>query len=179
MTSKKKEQKEALLEVLKSVVDSPVETEKQFDWLIVPEKPTDEIQAIRDAIVKYRNENKFYKNYGCKLECDYFIEKYKMIIEFDERQHFTEQRRLALENYPADLKYGFALDTWIHLCSEIKAKMNKQADPDRDETRAYYDSLRDILAAKNGYTLIRIFEKDKDWTAPNAKKFLEEKLKIG
>ncbi len=35
--------------------------------------------------------------------------------------------------------------------------MNKKKDPYRDEKRALYDSIRDNVAEKNGYKLVRLY----------------------
>ena len=67
-----------------------------------------------------------------------------MIIEYDERQHFTEQRAKSLAYYPSNRNLGFDKDKWREACENIKAT---DKDPlYRDEQRAFYDSVRDILA---------------------------------
>jgi hypothetical protein len=43
-----------------------------------------------------------------------------------------------------------------------------ETPPYRDEQRAFYDSLRDILAARNGVRLIRLRYGTFDWTGPDA-----------
>jgi hypothetical protein len=75
--------------------------------------------------------------------CDYFVPQPGMILEFDESQHFTPLRRLALSRYPSALPLGFDREEWIDLCRRIGAHDNDPAD--RDEQRAWYDTLRDFL----------------------------------
>lgn len=92
----------------------------------------------------------------------WLLKKKKIIIEYDENQHFTEARKITLENYPKNIKVYFDKDYWIEQCKKINAKDNDP--PDRDEKRAYYDSVRDIEAFKNGYKLIRIKHVDFDYS---------------
>jgi hypothetical protein len=69
----------------------------------------------------------------------FVCESQKLIIEYDERQHFSEARKIALEAYKnVSLCYDRAL--WIKACSDIQAKDGNPAN--RDEVRAYYDSTR-------------------------------------
>ena len=52
-------------------------------------------------------------------------------------------RKLLVLHYPNSLKLGFSRIKWIRLSHEIQAKDN---DPRfRDEQRALYDALRDLL----------------------------------
>jgi len=84
-----------------------------------------------------------------------------LIIEYDECQHFTEPRAISLGCYPQNISFAFDIGYWKKECNEIKAK-----DPNliyRDEQRAFHDSVRDILAARNGMHLIRIKHGDYDW----------------
>lgn len=166
--SKSTPQKDALLSLLQKQFKQ-VEREKKFDWLTTPPKSGDsadypeDYRGIIDVLCKYRNRTEFCNvrpNDG-KLSCDYVIEERKLIIEVDERQHFTEARRRALEQYPKDVKLAFSVSKWIEECARIQANDN---DPlYRDEQRALYDSVRDIAAFRNGYTLVRIAQSDLDW----------------
>jgi hypothetical protein len=93
------------------------------------------------------------------LRCDFYLPAHRMIIEFDERQHFTLPRAASLRAYPTTVPLGFDKERWIALCEEIQAADN---DPFyRDEQRAFYDSIRDIVAPKMGFKpVVRIFEQD-------------------
>jgi hypothetical protein len=91
---------------------------------------------------------------GRSLRRDFYVPGEKLVIEYDERQHFTLPRARALELYPPDLRLGFDRQEWIAACQSIRA--TDVIPPYRDEQRAFYDSLRDILAARNGVRLIRL-----------------------
>ena len=86
----------------------------------------------------------------------------KLIIEFDESQHFTLPRKLALENYPRELELGFDRQRWISLCEKLNRKDNDP--PYRDEQRAWYDTLRDYVPlVRSLKPTIRLFAKDHIW----------------
>ena len=166
------EQKNALQRVLQKSFGI-IETEKKFEWLKTPnpKQLPDEYRKIVDALIKYRNQKTFLKpNYP--LACDIVIEQCKIIIEYDENQHFSQARKITLENYPENVKVYFRKDYWIEQCNKINAKDNHPVD--RDEKRAYYDAVRDIEAFKHGYKLIRIKHGDFDWTRENAIEYLNK-----
>lgn len=52
--------------------------------------------------------------------------------------------------------------------------MKKRNIPFRDETRAFYDSVRDIEAYGHGYRLIRIMHGQFDFSREDAKSYLLE-----
>lgn len=106
------------------------------------------------------------------MACDIVIDQHKIIIEYDENQHFSQARKITLENYPENVKVYFSKDYWIEQCNKINAKDNHPVD--RDEKRAYYDAVRDIEAFKHGYKLIRIKHGDFDWTNENAIEYLNK-----
>ena len=153
-----------------------VMTEAKFDWLVVPDyiSMDGDLRMIYDNLKAMRNYSGF-SNPGYKLACDFFIPSKKLIIEYDERQHFTEQRANSLAYYPSsDLDLSFGKDKWREACEKIKATVN---DPlYRDEQRAFYDSVRDILAARNGVTLIRIKHGDYDWKSESLTKVIDEHI---
>jgi len=139
-----------------------VMTEARFDWLQVPDPVSKDgvLDGIYENLASIRGCEKFSTS-GYSLACDFFIPSKNLINEYDERQHFTEQRAESLAHYPPNLNLGFDKNKWCEACENIKATDN---DPEyRDEQRAFYDSVRDILAARNGMTLIRIKDGDYDW----------------
>jgi len=153
-----------------------VMTEAKFDWLVVPDyiSMDDVLRDIYDNLKAMRNYSGF-SNPGYKLACDFFIPSKNLIVEYDERQHFTEQRAKALAYYPSDLNLSFDKDKWREACENIKATDN---DPlYRDEQRAFYDSVRDILAARNGIPLIRIKHGDYDWKVASGTDVIDELIK--
>ncbi|MGB3460260.1 MAG: hypothetical protein WBB08_13430 [Halobacteriota archaeon] len=150
-----------------------VMTEAKFDWLVVPDYSSRDkvFKEIYDNLKAMRNYSGF-SNPGYKLACDFFIPSENLIIEYDENQHFTEQRAKALAYYPSDLNLSFDKDKWREACENIKATDH---DPlYRYEQRAFYDSVRDILAARNGIPLIRIKHGDYDWKSASGTKVIDE-----
>lgn len=146
------EQKNALQLILNKLCDGDLVCEKTFSWMKTPSDIVGEYKELYNALSAYRGNKDFAKK-NITLRCDFVCEKKKIIIEYDERQHFSEARRVSLLSYP-DIPLNYDRQLWIDACSDIQAKDNQP--PNRDEVRAYYDSIRDINAAKHGYKLIRI-----------------------
>ena len=171
-SSSGKVQKDFLIKLLKQRFGC-VMTEAKFDWLKVPDR------ASKDGVLNRIYENlalirgcKNFSTSGYSLACDFFIPSKNLIIEYDERQHFTKQRAESLAHYPLDPNLGFDKAKWCEACEKIKAIDN---DPEyRDEQRAFYDSVRDILAAHNGMTLIRIMDGDYDWESESGMERINE-----
>lgn len=99
-----------------------------------PTEMDNAISAIFIALRKMRGFNDFISP-GKSLRCDFFVPGERLIVEYDERQHFTEQRAKALELYPTDLRLGFDREKWIAACQTIKA--TDPTPPHRDEQRAF------------------------------------------
>lgn len=152
-----------------------IETEKRFDWLRTPDQNNlpSEYMEIVSALSNYRQHDGFKKS-NYPLSCDIVIEKHKLIIEYDENQHFSKAREITLDHYPANIHLHYSKDMWLEACNRINAKDN---DPiDRDERRAFYDTVRDIEADRNGYKLIRIKHGDFDWEEQGAEIHLNNLL---
>jgi len=118
-----------------------------------------------EEIQQHLNQLRGYTDY-IKAEwmppCDYYLPTAAFIVEFDESQHFTEPRLLALEHYPRGWDIGFSITRWIQLCQQINAKDDDP--PDRDERRAWYDTLRDLLPTFHGMKpTVRIYADDFRW----------------
>ncbi len=157
-----------------------VETEAKFDWLIVPDRSStdDVLTRIHEALFSFRG----YKNFSTpriQLQCDFFIPLRNLIIEYDERQHFTEPRAISLSLYPKTISFAFDVEYWRKECNIIKAEDRDKKTPFRDEQRAFYDSVRDILAARNGIVLIRIKHGDYDWKSESGKKTIDHLVPLG
>lgn len=148
-----------------------IEIEKKFDWLKTPNQNQlpKEYKKIVKSLYEYRKQGGFRRS-NYKLPCDIVLEEFKLIIEYDENQHFTKSRAITLENYPSNIKLNFSKKDWINSCKTINAKDNNPVD--RDERRAFYDAVRDIEAYKNGYKLVRIKHGDIDWKENGAEKYL-------
>jgi len=144
-----------------------IETEKKFEWLRTPNQnnlPSEYLEIV-SALLNYRQHEGFKKS-NYPLSCDMVIEKHKLIIEYDETQHFSKAREITLDNYPESITLHYSKESWMEACDRINAKDN---DPiDRDERRAFYDTVRDIEADRNGYKLIRIKHGDFNWEEPGA-----------
>jgi hypothetical protein len=83
-------------------------------------------------------------------------------VEFDEAQHFTRPRALALERYAASLNVGFSRQRWLQLCAELNRHDN--SPPYRDEQRAWFDMLRDFAPACLGLQpVVRIYAGTAVW----------------
>ena len=156
-------QKNALKNILKQLFGQ-VDTEATFDWLVVPDQSSMDnvLSGIHKVLVAFR----CYENFSTprrKLQCDFFIPSENLVIEYDERQHFTEPRAISFGFYPENISFAFDIGYWKDECNRIKAKDRDKKKPDRDEQRAFYDSVRDMLATRNGMTLIRIKHGDYNW----------------
>lgn len=100
------------------------------------------LSKIYSAITKYRGCTDFVRSIRLRPS-DLYIPKKKILIETDEKQHFTEARLFALENYPQSLKLAYNVKVYKQMCLNVKAK---DGDPKyRDEQRAWYDTIRDFL----------------------------------
>ena len=157
-------QKQRLADLLRRRFGTVV-TEAEFPWLMVPQpgEMDGTIAGVLHALQAMRGHNDF-ASFGRSLRCDYFVPGERLIIEYDERQHFTLQRAKTLELYPQDIVLGFDPEEWIATCRSVQA--TDPMPPYRDEQRAFYDSLRDILAARNGVRLVRLRYGKFDWTGP-------------
>ena len=167
-------QKNALQKLLQEQYGK-IDTEKKFDWLRTPDQNNlpKEYFEIVDALSVYRHYQEFKKS-NFQLSFDFVINNYKIVIEYDERQHFSEARKITLHHYPESIRLHYSKKSWIEACDRINAKDN---DPiDRDERRAFYDTVRDIEAYRNGYKLLRIKHGDYDWEGQGAEIHLKNLL---
>lgn len=168
------EQKNALQLLLNKLYDGDIICEKTYPWMKSPEEISGEYKSICDALVAYRGNKDFIKK-NVKLRCDFVCESHKLIIEYDERQHFSEARKIALQAYPK-IPLCFDKDLWIRACADICARDNQPIN--RDEIRAFYDSTRDIEAFKNGYRLVRIMHGQIDFESDDAMEKLKSLLEV-
>ena len=149
-----KEAHDALWAQLRTSYDG-VEKETRFDWLTV--RPRADLRGplaeIFDALCAARGHQNF-ATVGFQPSCDFVIRPRHLIIEYDERRHFTRLRAIALKLYPLGLALDFSRDRWIAECERIDANDNMPFFG--DEQRAFYDSCRDLLAVENNWRLIRL-----------------------
>ncbi len=171
-----------LYEALKKI-DHEVKDEHQFDWLYLPK--SNERTEIETEILqnlwkdcKNRSKSKFHgkvcdftqiyyndekiKGVSRRLEVDFYLPKYNLIIELDELQHFTEERKITFDFYN-EKNFNYDITRWKTLCNKYN---KKDSDPlTRDWKRAFRDSIRDLRANENGIPLLRLFIKDFDTKA--------------
>ncbi len=101
----------------------PVETQKQF---AVGAKPDDfrasayapDLREIFEALQNRRGFADFVRT-AVVPPCDYYLPGPAFVVEFDESQHFTPLRQLALSRYPLLFPAGFDRGKWIDLCRRI------------------------------------------------------------
>jgi hypothetical protein len=104
---------------------------------------------------------------------DYYIKSLNCLVEFDESQHFTAPRGHTLALYPKSAKLGFDRKKWINKCNTLKRHDNDPAF--RDEQRAWYDTLRDLLPNVFGMNpTVRIFAKDMVWCKESSDNILKK-----
>lgn len=90
------------------------------------------------------------------LSLDIWLADLGLAIEFDERQHFSEERRVSLDAYPDD-DFPFSVSRWRSECSSV---IYDPTPPSRDWRRAFRDSVRDLRCRAHGLRLIRLNYKD-------------------
>ena len=119
------------------------------------------IKEIYETLQNHRGFNDFVKAKTLP-NCDFFLPNPGLIVEFDESQHFTLPRKIALEHYPEKYPLGFDRNKWIELCRTLNDRDNDP--PYRDEQRAWYDTFRDFLPTIKGLKpTIRLFASDLAW----------------
>ena len=169
------EQKNALQLILNRYFDCDIVCEKTYPWLKTPNEIKGEYKPIYDALTQLQGDTSFAKK-NVVLRCDFVCESRKIIFEYDERQHFSRARYISLSAYPKDIMLGYDKELWMRACKDIQAK--DSSPKNRDEIRAFYDSVRDIECAKHGYRLVRIMHGQFDWNSEDTKQQIEEILHI-
>ena len=119
------------------------------------------LKKIYTALKNHRGYKGFDHSY--KLPpCDHYLPSLNCLIEFDESQHFTAPRALTLSQYPKSLKLGYDRREWFDRSQSLNRHDN--SPPDRDETRAWYDALRDLLPESFGMNpTVRVYAKKIIW----------------
>ncbi len=84
----------------------------------------DILGPIHEALQKFRGFDHFVKSKKLP-RVDFFIPDRKLIVEFDESQHFTKPRDIALSLYPPGKNYfGFSVERWRTLCQQLDKQDN-------------------------------------------------------
>jgi hypothetical protein len=137
-----------------------------FPWPTKPEEYRgsvigDGLHRILTGLQDLRGYRDFIKAKNVP-PCDFYIPNPGFILEFDESQHFTQARHVSLCFYPSEFRVGFSITHWLHLCRLLDAKDDDP--PDRDERRAWYDTLRDLVPALHGLKpTVRVYSNEFRW----------------
>ena len=142
--------------------------DRRFGWSTAleayagtPIAPT--LRDVARALESYRGHgiDAFVRS-SVLAPCDHWVPDPGFIVEFDESQHFTQARKLALSAYADTQTLGFSARRWMELCDRHDAKDNDP--PFRDEQRAWYDTLRDLVPPTHGYQpTVRLYARDRVW----------------
>ncbi len=167
-----KECKKTIRRMLKNIYGQ-VEENYNFEVGTSPDyfKDTPYFQTLKE-IYQRLQDHRGYEHFvkvRTLPRCDFFIPNPGFILEFDESQHFTRPREIALRGYQEDLKLGFDRNKWIQRCTSL---IKKDKDPPyRDEQRAWYDTIRDILPIiKNLNPTVRLYSKELQYCCLNPEK---------
>ncbi len=158
--------KTRLHELLATLYPDACRKDHSFPWPSAPEayrgtRVGEALQRVFDGLRAHRGYRDFIRTPRMP-PCDYYIASPGFILEFDERQHFTRPRAIALDLYPAGFRLGFSTREWRRLCDALNAQ--DPDPPDRDERRAWYDCLRDLLPAVHGLgPTVRLYEGALRW----------------
>ncbi len=162
--------KERVRELL-TVIYGKCRVNRSFPWPAQPEAYAnapvgDQLKQIRTALGDFRGHRDFIKSAQVP-PCDYVVSDPPFILEFDESQHFTRPRAITLALYTDDLQLGFSTSRWRELCCEINAVDDQPFD--RDERRAWYDTLRDLVPAIYGLgPTVRLYAGEYPWCSLKA-----------
>ena len=159
--------KKRVSELLERIYGACV-TGYKFGWQtgLVPYAETSIGDTLRDVAAALQG----YRGFGVRdfvrspllAGCDFWVPASDFIVEFDESQHFTNPRKLALSVYADDKSLGFSAKRWITLCEHHNVKDNRP--PFRDEQRAWYDTLRDLVPPNEGMgPTVRLYASDWVW----------------
>jgi hypothetical protein len=141
---------------------------RQFPWPARPEEyaatPVGApLQRIRDALGDWRGHRDFIKS-AQMPPCDFYVADPPFILEFDESQHFSRARAVTLAMYPESIPVQFSVARWRALCEVIDAADDLPFD--RDERRAWYDTLRDLAPFARGLgPTVRLYAGAQKWCA--------------
>ena len=150
---------------------------QSFPWPAHPAQYTntplgEPLAKISAALGDFRGHRDFIKSAEMP-PCDYFVPDPPFILEFDESQHFSGARLITLCTYPAELKLGYSLAQWCDLCHQIDARDDQPFD--RDERRAWYDMLRDMLPIVHGFQpTVRLYAGALPWCALDSRSAVDQ-----
>lgn len=154
-----------ITKILEKSLNQKAETDVRFDWFINKHnelnfgKYFNDISNIFIGLNGDLSANQNKRNTLLRYDA-YFGGKYNLIFEFDEYQHFSYARFIALNNYPKQIKLNYSLSEWKNYCRENKHRADKYRfskttidfnfKGGRTAQRAYLDCFRDFLPSQNG-----------------------------
>jgi len=162
--------KQRVYELL-SAIYGECQTNHQFPWSARPDDYANTaigttLERIRTTLGDLRGHRDFIKS-AQMPPCDYFVADPPFIVEFDENQHFSRSRLVTLTNYPATVTVGFSISRWQELCRKIGAVDDTPID--RDERRAWYDTLRDLVPIIHSFKpTVRLYAEEYPWCSLGA-----------
>jgi hypothetical protein len=163
--------KERVREVLTAVYDE-CRVNHSFPWPAQPQgysnSPVENLlQRIHTELGNLRGHRDFIKSAQVP-HCDFYVSDPPFILEFDESQHFSRPRLVTLSLYTEAIKLGFPLEGWKDLCRRIDARDDTPID--RDERRAWYDTLRDLVPNLHGFKpTVRVYAGEHPWCSFDAR----------
>lgn len=168
-----------------------------YDWLINKHRKTHfgSLYGVIDNIFLSLGGDRegMLKKREKRLSPDcYFGGKFNFLFEYDELQHFTQYKILALLRYPKNIEYNFNVKTYIDYCKIYsnaalrkgppgyrKSKMDFPFKYGRAAQRAYLDAFRDLLPPKNDLNpTLRIPEFEVGFILANDNKSKEKLIRI-
>lgn len=163
-----------IIQVIEDVLQEKAETDVSASWLKNKHLPEDfkneelnlDYYPVIDKIFLKLGGNRkgleSKQTRALKPDC-YFRGNFNFLFEFDELQHFTSYKLIALENYPSELMLGFDISTYKLYCKIHKDKAIKKGptgyrkpkeefpfENGRAAQRAFFDAFRDILPPLHG-----------------------------
>jgi hypothetical protein len=124
------------------------------------------LELIHDNLRSYRGYGSFVRTQKLP-KADYYLASHRLIVEFDESQHFTKPRFISLSYYPVSLALGYDRHKWMELSNHLNKKDNDP--PYRDEQRAWYDTLRDFSSIILGnQPTVRLYAGERQWCSLDA-----------
>ena len=120
------------------------------------------LALIYEKLQSHRGHRSFVRRNKLS-RVDYFLPVQRVVIEFDESQHFTKPRLISLRHYPPNLRLGYDRQNWMTLAAKLDRHDNNPV-PYRDEQRAWYDTLKDFSSMILGNApTVRLYAKDRQW----------------
>ena len=162
--------KERVRELL-ALVYGKCSVNHSFPWSAQPQDYANSpvgilLQRIHTDLGNLRGQRDFSKS-ALVPPCDFYISDPPFILEFDESQHFSRPRLVTLSVYAEQINLGFSLERWKELCREIDAQDDTPID--RDERRAWYDTLRDLVPKLHGFKpTVRLYAGEHPWCSFDA-----------